>query len=83
MRWRLPVIIAVLILVLGVEGFLAWLFLRIGLGQSDQVASVLSLLLAVITAAATVTGAFRQRDRGTDANATPVPAQLEATTPGW
>ncbi|MFF5216688.1 ATP-binding protein [Micromonospora sp. NPDC000442] len=80
MRWRLSVTVAVLLLVLGVEGFLAWLFLRIGLGQSDQVASVLSLLLAVITAAATVTGALRHQDRGANANATPMPAQLEATT---
>ncbi|WBB99847.1 NB-ARC domain-containing protein [Solwaraspora sp. WMMA2080] len=79
MKWRL-LIVAVLILVVGVEGVLAWLFLRIGLGQSDQVASVLSLLLAVITATATVTGALRQRDRGTNLATTPVPAQLEAAT---
>ncbi|WP_326550337.1 ATP-binding protein [Micromonospora sp. NBC_01813] len=78
MRWRIFVV-AVLILVL-VEGVLAWLFLSIGLGQSDQVASVLSLLLAVITATATVTGALRRRDRGTDVVATPIPAQLVAST---
>jgi hypothetical protein len=80
MKWRLSAIVAVVILVLSVEGFLAWLFLRIGLGQSDQVASVLGLLLAVVTAAATVAGTLRQRERGTAAHATPTPAQLDATT---